>query len=71
MSETAPDIIRERLRAQGRARNRSRQAETRSLAGIADALSDGRQQGMSIKEMAQLAGIARQTAYTLLERSVR
>jgi hypothetical protein len=33
-----------------------------------DALADRQQHGLTIKEMAALAGITRQTAYSLLER---
>jgi hypothetical protein len=68
LRQAAAHTIRHRLRDHGRARSRSRQAEARSLAAIGQALSDGLEHGLTIKEMAGLAGITRQTAYSLLER---
>ena len=60
--------IRRGLMARRRVRDTSREREAQSMDQIAGLLIEGQEYGLTIKEMAELAGITRQTAYTLIER---
>jgi predicted transcriptional regulator len=60
--------IRRALMARRRVRDGARRRESDSVDQIAGLLVEGREHGLTIKEMSDLAGITRQTAYTLIER---
>jgi hypothetical protein len=58
--------IRRRLAERGRVRDKARETEAQSIEAIAELLRQGKDEDLTIKEMSELAGITRQTAYTLL-----
>jgi predicted transcriptional regulator len=60
--------IRRELMARRRVRDGARRRESDSIDQIAGLLAEGQEYGLTIKEMSELAGITRQTAYTLLAR---
>lgn len=68
-AEVTPDDVRAGLAEAGNRRADAEQARDEALTDVSVWLSAGLERGLAVQEMATLAGITRQTAYTFLRDS--
>jgi hypothetical protein len=69
ISQRRVSEIRMRLARNGRRRRQAREELARAREELATVLVAGREAGLDVKAMSELAGVSRETAHTLLRRS--